>query len=651
VRIQVLPDTLANQIAAGEVVERPASAVKELVENALDAGARRVEIDLQDGGCRVVRVRDDGSGMGREDARLSLQRHATSKLRTKDDLFAISTYGFRGEALPSIAAVSRFTLLTGEPGAPAGTRIEVEGGRVISVEDAGAPPGTTIEARDLFWNVPARRKFLKRVATEQAHAVEAVLRLALPRPDVDFTVRENGRILLRLPAGDADAVREERAAEALGREVRGRLIPLSAQVRGVRVHGLAASPAIERSNASAVWLFVNGRAVRDRQLTHAVLRAYGELMPHGRYPAAIVFVEVPARDVDVNVHPAKAEVRLADPRAAHEAITAALRPVLASGAWLPLDGKNDVAFPHSGAAAPPDDRSARVAEALQRYGARSPYDPPRWLRASQPGAARPMSDPSASVGFGGEGVRAGGMCAGASAASAAATATAAGSGTGAAAQAALIAPRGFFAGLRYLGQLHRTYLVCEGQRGLVLVDQHAAHERINYQRLRRAAAVGRIHVQPLLVPILLRLAPAAAARIGEGAADLAAIGVEVEPFGGGSAAVKALPAPLASLAEPALAALLTDLADELAASGRGESLERRRDALLARAACHASVRAHDALADGEARALLESLDDTDYGARCAHGRPVVADWSTAEIEKRFGRDYESHAHAAPPESL
>jgi len=208
--IQILPETLANQIAAGEVVERPAAAVKELVENALDAGARRIEVDLLDGGCRLVRVRDDGSGMGREDAVLSLQRHATSKLRSKDDLFAIATYGFRGEALPSIAAISRFTLLTCEPGASAGTRVEVEGGRVVSVEDAGAPAGTTVEARDLFWNVPARRKFLKRAATEQAHAVEAVLRLALPRPAVEFTVRESGRVLLRLPAGEAAAVQEQR---------------------------------------------------------------------------------------------------------------------------------------------------------------------------------------------------------------------------------------------------------------------------------------------------------------------------------------------------------------------------------------------------------------------------------------------------------
>jgi DNA mismatch repair protein MutL len=634
--IQVLPETLANQIAAGEVVERPAAAVKELVENALDAGARRIEVDLLDGGCRLVRVRDDGSGMGREDAVLSLQRHATSKLRSKDDLFAIATYGFRGEALPSIAAISRFTLLTCEPGASAGTRVEVEGGRVVSVEDAGAPAGTTVEARDLFWNVPARRKFLKRAATEQAHAVEAVLRLALPRPAVEFTVRESGRVLLRLPAGEAAAVQEQRAEEALGREVRGRLLPVSAHVRGVRARGLAASPAIERSNAAAVWLFVNGRAVRDRQLTHAVLRAYGEVMPHGRYPAALLFVEVAPRDVDVNVHPAKAEVRLADGRAAHEAIGAALRPALASGAWLPLDGTAGVGPARSYTIAPADDRSTRVAEALQRYGERAPYERPRWHgdSRSSPGF-RPTSDPTVTVRTGGEGAGAaahepGGVAGG---------------------QPALIPAQPYFAGLRYVGQLHRTYLVCEGPRGLVLVDQHAAHERINYQRLRRAAAERRAHLQPLLVPLLLGLSPAAAARIAEGAPDLAAIGVEVEPFGGGSVAVKALPGPLASLKEPALAALLTDLAEELSASGSGESLERRRDALLARAACHASVRAHDALADAEARALLEALDATDYGARCAHGRPVVAEWTAAEIEKRFGRDYESHARAAPPDAL
>jgi len=332
-RIHLLDANLANQIAAGEVIERPAAVVKELVENALDAGAKRVEVDLQDGGRRLIRVRDDGCGMGREDAALSLQRHATSKLRSKDDLFAIGSYGFRGEALPSMAAVSRFSLLTCEPGALRGTRVEVEGGSPAGVTDAGAPAGTMVEVRDLFWNVPARRKFLKKAQTEQAQCVDAVLRLALPRPDVTFFVREGDRALAALHAG-ADVI-AARAEEALGREVRDRLVPFAGQSRGMRAHGLAVSPAVEYGSARNVWLFVNGRAIRDRALTHAVLRAYGELMPHGRYPGAIVFLEVPPGEVDVNVHPAKAEVRLADPKAAWEAIHSGLTEILARGDWMP----------------------------------------------------------------------------------------------------------------------------------------------------------------------------------------------------------------------------------------------------------------------------------------------------------------------------
>ena len=570
-RIQLLPETLANQIAAGEVIERPAAVVKELVENALDAGARHIEIDLLDGGRKLVRVKDDGCGMSREDAELSLQRHATSKLRTKEDLFAIASYGFRGEALPSMAAVSRFTLVTCERDALKGTRIDIEGGKIVNAGDAGAPAGTTVEVRDLFWNVPARRKFLKRAQTEHAQCIDALLRLALPRPDAAFAVREKERPILQLPAASADA----RVEEAFGREVRGKLIAFESQVRGVKARGLAVSPSIEYGSARNVWLFVNRRAIRDRALTHAVLRAYGELMPHGRYPGAAVFLEVPPAEVDVNVHPAKAEVRLADPRAAWDAIFSGLTSVLSRGAWVPSAPMPERPWP-----------AARVAEPLELYGPR--------------------------------------------------------------AQPHLIAPAPYFHGLRYLGQLHRTYLVCEGAEGLVLIDQHAAHERINYQRLRKAAAQP---AQPLLVPHIVQLPPAAAARIAEAAPLLAEIGVEVDSMGGASAAVKALPKALAQLDERALPALLSDLAEELGAHGRGESLERLRDALLARAACHGSVRAHDALAPGEAQALLDALDQTDYGARCAHGRPVVAEWSEAEIERRFGRDYASHPHAAPPEAL
>jgi DNA mismatch repair protein MutL len=601
-RIQVLPETLANQIAAGEVIERPAAVVKELVENALDAGASRVEVDLLEGGRRLVRVRDDGCGMSREDAELSLSRHATSKLRTKEDLFAVQTYGFRGEALPSMAAVSRFSLLTAERGALSGTRIAVEGGRVVEVGEAGAPLGTTVEVRDLFWNVPARRKFLKRTQTELSSCLDAVLRLAIPRLDASFTVRDGERVLLRLAAS---ATLETRAEEALGAEVRGQLLPFDHSNRGIRARGVAVSPSIDYGSARNVWLFVNGRAIRDRALTHAVLRAYGELLPHGRYPGALVFLEVVGADVDVNVHPAKAEVRLADARGAWEAVAGALTPILVRGAWLDrLPARSE---PHGVDSSPParvyampSARASGVAEAIERYAARPPPEPHPRFQAAPP------------------------------------------------AQPDLVPRPEYFAALRYLGQLHRSYLVCEGPRGLVLVDQHAAHERMNYQRLRARMPSP---PQPLLVPHVLELPAAVAARVAEAGPLLASIGVEAEPFGGSSVAVKALPAPLARLDERGLSALLADLADELSSHGRGETLERRRDALLARAACHASVRARDGLEPGEAQALLDALDATDYGARCAHGRPVVAEWVTAEIERRFGRDYETHSHAAAPETL
>jgi DNA mismatch repair protein MutL len=601
-RIHLLEPALANQIAAGEVIERPAAVVKELVENALDAGAKRIEVDLQDGGRRLIRVRDDGCGMSREDAGLSLQRHATSKLKSKDDLFAIASYGFRGEALPSMAAVSRFTLLTCEPGALEGTRVEVDGGAGAQVSGAGAPPGTSVEVRDLFWNVPARRKFLKKAQAEQAQCIDAVLRLALPRPDVTFLVREGDRTLAQLHAGvDVLAVRAE---EALGREVRDHLVPFAGQCRSARAHGLAVSPGIEYGNARNVWLFANGRAIRDRSLTHAVLRAYGELMPHGRYPGAIVFLEVSPSELDVNVHPAKAEVRFADAKAAWEAIHSGLTQILSRGEWMhPAQG--------TGAVEPArvysiGDSAQRVADAVERYRARTNGG---WTPSAQPPVAAPGTAP----------------------------------------QPELVARSPWFRGLRYLGQLHRTYLVCEGPQGLVLIDQHAAHERVNYQRLRDRKAG--LAVQPLLVPLLVQLPAAAAARVAGSIDLLASLGVELEPFGATTAVVKALPPALAALDERGLGALLTDLAGELAAHGRGESLERLRDALLARAACHGSVRARDALASQEAQALIDALDETDYGARCAHGRPVVAEWTEAEIERRFGRDYASHSHAAPPEAL
>jgi DNA mismatch repair protein MutL len=384
-------------------------------------------------------------------------------------------------------------------------------------------------------------------------------------------------------------------------------VPFAGESRSARAHGLAVSPAVEYGSARNVWLFVNGRAIRDRSLTHAVLRAYGELMPHGRYPGAIVFLEVPPAALDVNVHPAKAEVRLADPRSAWDAIHSGLTQVLARGDWMQQRQGTAAVAPARTA----DDPAQRVADAIERYGVRMPAT--WWMPPAHPPQgtqAAPGWTPN---------------------------------------EPELVPRPAWFRGLRYLGQLHRTYLVCEGARGLVLIDQHAAHERMNYQRLR--SRIGSGQVQPLLVPQVVELPASAAARVAEASDLLASIGVELDAFGGTTAAIKALPAPLARLDERGLGALLTDLADELASHGRGDSLDRLRDALLARAACHASVRAHDGLSAPEAQALLEALDETDYGARCAHGRPVVAEWTEAEIERRFGRDYAAHSHTAPPEAL
>ncbi len=382
-RIHLLDETLSNQIAAGEVIERPAAVVKELVENSLDAGARRIEIVSSTAGASWCASRR-WLWHGARRRAASPQRHATSKLRTRTTFCHPQLWlSRRGAALDRGGLALRAAHRRG--GRSPGTRIEVEGGSVVSVEDAGAPRGTTIEVRDLFWNVPAWRKFIKRAATEQAHALDAVLRLAVPRLEVSFTVREGERTLLQLAAGETLA---SRAEEALGRELRGRFTPFDASVRGVRAHGLAGSPDVTYGGAKSVWLFVNGRAVRDRQLAHAALRAYGEVLPHGRFPAVLIFLEVPPHELDVNVHPAKAEVRLADARAAYEAIGLGLRAVLAPGAWLgagAIGSQEGIsAMPATrayalgagagasgGESAVDAERIARVGEALARFGART----------------------------------------------------------------------------------------------------------------------------------------------------------------------------------------------------------------------------------------------------------------------------------------
>jgi DNA mismatch repair protein MutL len=588
--IRVLEPDLVNQIAAGEVVERPASVVKELVENALDAGARAIQVDIEEGGLSLVRVADDGNGMAREDAVLALERHATSKLRDASGLAAIATMGFRGEALPAIASVARLRIDTcpgDEPGPAMGTRLVVEGGRVLEVADVARARGTTVEVRDLFFNTPARRKFMRSGPAEAGHASEAVLRLALAREDVAFTLRSGGRVGLSTPAG---APLADRAAAVLGREVHRHLVPVDLWRGTIHVHGVIASPDHSGATARGLYLFVNGRYVRDRGASFAVLRAYAGSLPGGRYPAGALFVDLPLEEVDVNVHPQKLEVRFADARAAYDALYQAVSEALRPAPWLHHRSPG------------PQVAEGREAEAVAAV-----------LRAAEPAWASSSNEPGFAFSLPAE----------------------AAPGPAFARPDAARSGAGYFGSLRYVGQHARTYLLCEGPGGtLVIIDQHASHERLLFHRLRQALRSSQLAGQPFLVPPVVAL-PAPLARAVEASlADVRKLGIEVEPFGHDSFAVKGAPAILSGVP---FGPLLADLAQQLEQSARGGAIEEAFDDLLATMACHAAVRAHQDLSREEAQALLDGLDAIDFKARCPHGRPVVVEMPLIELERRVGR--------------
>jgi len=596
-RIQVLPPGLVNQIAAGEVVERPASVVKELLENALDAGARNVQVDVDEGGLALVRVADDGTGMAREDALLSLERHATSKLRDAAGLAAIATMGFRGEAIPAIASVARVRIDTcpeGPAGEVVGTRVSIEGGRLEAVEEIARARGTTVEVRDLFFNTPARRKFMKSPPSESGHCAEAVVRIALARPDVGFTLRSAGRPSIATPPG---ASPEDRAAVALGREAARHLVRVDAGRGDVRVHGVVTSPDHSAATARGLYLFVNGRFVRDRALAWSVLRAFAGSLPAGRHPAGVLFLTLPLDAVDVNVHPQKLEVRFRDARAATDALHHAVSEALRPSPWLRHGSAGDAAHGPRAAGVPvAAEPVADVAQVLEAARERA-VERSRGLLPFQPSAedAGPEQAPPASA----------------------------------------PAPAGYFGSMRYVGQHARTYLLCEAPGGtLVVIDQHASHERLLFHRLREALRERRLESQPFLVPPVVTLPPAAARAVEGAQEELASVGLEVEPFGGDAFAVKSAPALLGGAA---MGPLLVDLAQQVEEAGKGSALEQALDDLLATMACHAAVRANQDLTREEVRALLDGLDAIDFKARCPHGRPVVVELPLAELERRVGR--------------
>ena len=586
-KIQQLPDTLINQIAAGEVVERPASVVKELVENALDAGARRVEIDLEEGGIRLIRIRDDGGGIAAEELSLAIARHATSKITSLDDLEAVATLGFRGEALPSIASVSRFSLSSRREGNAHGAALQVDGGRLGEVTPKAHPVGTTVEVRDLFFNVPARRKFLRAERTELGHIEEWLRSLALARPDVELRVSHNGKPARRWKGEGSTpseaGLSQVRLHEALGEEFARHTLRIEHAGAGLRLHGWIAQPAYNRASADQQYLYVNGRSVRDRSIAHAVKQAYADVLFHGRQPAYVLFLELDPRGVDVNVHPAKHEVRFRDARLVHDFVYRTLHAALAETRAGTTEGITPAAQ-WSGAGAlpaawvmPQSNLALRVDEQRLAYAA---------LYSAQPQTLPQASDAGAP-------------------------------------------PLGYA-----IAQLHGIYILAENADGLVVVDMHAAHERIGYEKLKSAHDGEGLRTQPLLVPISIAVSEREAEVAEREAATLAQLGFEVTRNGPQSLALRSVPA---LLADGQVEALLRDVLADLREHGDSLRIAAARDELLSTMACHGAVRANRKLTIPEMNALLREMETTERSGQCNHGRPTWARFTLPEIDRWFLR--------------
>ncbi len=594
--LRVLPESLINRIAAGEVVERPAAAVKELVENAIDAGAKRIDVTLRHGGKSFIAVTDDGVGMDAAELALAVLRHATSKL-ADDDLTHIETLGFRGEALPSIGAVSRMTIASRARGAAEAFQITIDGGRLTAPAPAALGPGTRVEVRDLFFATPARLKFLKADRTEFGHARDALSRLAMAHPERAFTLADGETMRLDLPAAAADLFQARRArlAQLFGADFTDDALSIEAERDGLRLSGLVGLPTASRRTADRQYLFVNGRPVRDRMLVGAVRGAYADVLARDRHPMVALFLDAPAAFVDVNVHPAKTEVRFRDAGLVRGLIVGAIRHALAGAgirtaaavAQGALGAFHQGGAPGAGAHHP----APGLAEAAARFQAPGPgagefqgLGPPQ-----APAAGVPADEDSSAVAY------------------------------------PLGAAR---------AQLFDTYIVAETAQGMVIVDQHAAHERLVFERIRAALDAGGVARQILLIPEVVELDSAAAEALCAHGEELAALGLLVEPFGDGAVVVRETPA---LLGEVAVEGLIRDLADEIAGLGQGLALSERLETVCATMACHSSVRAGRRLNAAEMNALLREMEATPNAAQCGHGRPTVVHLDRADIEKLFGR--------------
>ena len=596
--LRLLPSNLVNQIAAGEVVERPASAVKELVENAIDAGARRIAVTLKEGGRTFLSVVDDGVGMSPAELQLAVERHCTSKL-PDDDLADIRTLGFRGEALPSIASVSRFTITSRPAGADTAWSLAIDGGAKGKPMPAAAPPGTRVEVRDLFFATPARLKFLKEPRTESGHVADAMRRLAMAHPTVAFRLESEERALIDLPAANpslletGDAVRLERLAAIMGREFADNTVAVDATREGFRLTGFAGLPTLNRPTAQHQYLFVNGRPVRDKLLNGAVRGAYQDFLARDRNPMVALFLEAPPELVDVNVHPAKTEVRFRDAGIVRGLIVGALRTALSAAGHRASTTVSDAALgalrPHTGYSTPlPYGRPG---------GGYSPSIP-RGLAETAMQFLSPFAEPSARV-----------------------------------EQQAEANGHHYPLGVAR-AQVHETYIVSQTDEGVVIVDQHAAHERLLHEKLKNQLESEGVKRQALLLPEVVELGEDGARRLTQRAAELADMGLVLEPFGLGAVVVRETPA---LLGEADIQGLVRDLAEELAEMGDHLSLKEKVEEVCGTLACHTSVRAGRRLTVEEMNALLRQMEATPHSGQCNHGRPTYVELKLADIERLFGR--------------
>jgi DNA mismatch repair protein MutL len=612
--VRQLPETVVNRIAAGEVVERPASVVKELIENALDAGASRIEIVTDGGGRRLIRVIDNGAGMTRTDLELAVERHATSKL-DGDDLLQISTLGFRGEALPSIGAVARLTITTRHAGEPHAWSIGVDGGEKRAVKPASLGEGTRVEVKDLFYATPARLKFLKTDRTEAEAVREVVRRLAMSRPEVAFTLAGEERMPVTWASAPPGAPgRLARLSDVLGGEFRANAVEVRAERDGVAVEGYAALPTLTRANALGQYLFVNGRPVRDKLLIGVVRGAYADYLPRDRHPLVALFLTLPPREIDVNVHPAKTEVRFRNAGVVRALLMHALREALAR------DSQRAATTGGSATIAAFRQAPALPAAAIGGAGRRGMFDwrrspsrplPPRGALAAWSAPEQGLAEPAQAA-----------FDVGAAAAAARIELTEP-------AADALDRPLG-----AAVAQVHDTYIVAQTRDGLVIVDQHAAHERLVYERMKAALAKSGVARQILLIPEIVELDEADAERLAARAQELLRFGLAIETFGRGAVAVRETPS---MLGEIDARGLVRDLAEHLAEWDEALPLERRLMHVAATMACYGSVRAGRRLKTDEMNALLREMEATPNSGQCNHGRPTYVELKLSDIERLFGR--------------